>query len=439
MVSGSKHKTSKAATPQDRAQDPSVSSDEAQLDEAHIQDVPAKERPSKEQPSQKPAKEEQAVDEPLAGELAAKDVSLASRAGAENAMAPQPGGNGSSSGALIPADGGGWRRSWRLSWRGKALVALIVLLAAGGGYLYWHHEQASQLPAGIVMTNGRLEAERVDVGTKLGGRVEQVRVNEGDSVKRGEVLAVMDTDSYRAQLQEAEAQMRQAEQALSQAHALVAQRQAELKLTSQELDRTTKLAAKGFATQDTLDQRTQARDSALAALRSATAQVSLAQAQIDSAKARANAAQIDIDDSTIVAPLNGRVQYRLALPGEVVAAGGRIVSLLDLTDVYMTVFLPTRDAGRLALGAQARLVFDAAPNYVVPAFVSYVAADAQFTPKYVETKDEREKLTYRVKLQIPKDVLTRYASLVKSGMTGAAYVKVSSKAVWLARLQPKLP
>ena len=94
------------------------------------------------------------------------------------------------------------------------------------------------------------------------------------------------------------------------------------------------------------------------------------------------------------------MQYQLARAGEVVAAGAPIVTILDLTDVYMTIFLPAADAGKLSVGDEARIVLDPVPDYVVPAKVSFVAADAQFTPKTVETKDERAKLMFRIKLKI---------------------------------------
>ncbi len=115
-----------------------------------------------------------------------------------------------------------------------------------------------------------------------------------------------------------------------------------------------------------------------------------------------------------------------------------MITVLDLTDVYMTIFLPTRDAGRLRLGSEARLVFDAAPRYVVPATVTFVASDAQFTPKFVETQSEREKLTFRTKLNIPPEILEKYKDVVKPGLTGVAYVKVASDAIWPTALQIKL-
>ena len=94
------------------------------------------------------------------------------------------------------------------------------------------------------------------------------------------------------------------------------------------------------------------------------------------------------------------MQYQLARNGEVVAAGGKILTILDLQDVYMTVFLPAATAGKLEIGGEARIILDPVPQYVIPASVSFIAADAQFTPKTVETAEEREKLMFRVKLKV---------------------------------------
>lgn len=342
-----------------------------------------------------------------------------------------------SGGALLPIGTEAVRR--RLSVR--AVLVLVVLAGAivGGGYFVWQQQTAAEVPFGLAKSNGRLEAQRIDVSTRYGGRLDQVLVAEGDLVKAGQVVAVMDTATLQAQLSEAQAATRQAEHQLDQAKALVAQRESELTVAKNDLDRATELGKKGFATQQQVEQRQSAAATAEAALRSARAQVALSKASIDAARAHAQAIKTQIADATLVAPRGGRVQYRLALPGEVLPAGGRVITLLDLTDVYMTVFLPTRDAGRLALGSEARLVFDAAPQYVIPATVTYVASEAQFTPKFVETQSEREKLMFRVKLQIPSAILEKYVDLVKAGLTGVAYVKVARNANWPAWLQVKLP
>ncbi len=94
-------------------------------------------------------------------------------------------------------------------------------------------------------------------------------------------------------------------------------------------------------------------------------------------------------------------------------AGGRVLNMVDLSDVYMTFFLPTEQAGQLALGSEARIVLDAAPGLVVPAHISFVASVAQFTPKTVETSDERLKLMFRVKARIPPELLEQHLEYVK--------------------------
>ena len=320
-----------------------------------------------------------------------------------------------------------------------AILAVAALVLLGVVLLGWRLFSGDALPAGFAKANGRIEAERVDVATKLAGRLQEVLVKEGDVVKQGQVLARMDTAELEAQLADAKAAIRQSERQHDQAIALLAQRKSELKLANQELERSQKLAAKGYTSQETVEQRHTAQVTADAAVNSAEAQIELAKAMIDSATAKANRIQTYIDDSVLTAPRSGRVQYRLALPGEVLAAGGKVLTLLDVTDVYMTVFLPTSEAGRVAIGAEARIVFDAVPQYVVPATISFVATEAQFTPKYVETKTEREKLMFRVKVQLPRDVLEKYSAWVKTGVPGVAYIRLDPAAEWPDYLAVNLP
>jgi HlyD family secretion protein len=323
------------------------------------------------------------------------------------------------------------RRPWLV------LFAGVALAAAGGAF--WLLRPPPDPPEGFAKANGRIEAERLDVAAKYAGRLKELLAEEGDAVSDGQVLARMDTAELEAQLHEAEASVRQSERQLEQAIALRAQRQSELVLAIQQLKRSQKLVGKGYSTQEIIDKRQAAKAAAEAAQSSAQAQISVARAAIDAGKARVERIRTQLDDSVLKAPRAGRVQYRLALPGEVLPAGGKILTLLDLTDVYMTIFLPTREAGRLALGSEARLIFDAAPQYVIPAAVSFVAADAQFTPKYVETESEREKLMFRVKVRIPRELLEKYADFVKTGVPGVAYVKIAPKAVWPQRLAVRLP
>lgn len=328
--------------------------------------------------------------------------------------------------------------SARQAGRLLAAAVLAIALLAAGGYA-WVRQSSPALPADFAKTNGRIEAERVDIATKYAGRLQDVLVKEGDRVQAGEVVARMDTAELEAQLREAEAAVRQAEQQQIQAQAILAQRQSELALAEIELSRALQLGSKGYAPQERVDQRRATKLTAEAAVNSANAQIALAAAMVESANARVQRIKTQLDDAALKTPRAGRVQYRLALPGEVLPAGGKVLTVLDLTDVYMTIFLPTREAGRLRLGSEARIVFDAAPQYVVPAYVTFVAAEAQFTPKYVETQNEREKLMFRVKIQLPPEILQRYADLVKTGVPGVAYVRLNPDVQWPPSLGVRLP
>ncbi|AGG89181.1 multidrug transporter [Rhodanobacter sp. FW510-R12] len=293
------------------------------------------------------------------------------------------------------------------------------------------------------------------------------KVREGELVRRGQVLVHMDTASLQAQLRQAEAFMRQAEDAVGTAHsqlaqrnsekaaaqALVVQRQTELAAAQQRTQRFADLRRQAFVSQQQLDDQTEAVDTAAAALAAARAQVAASDAAIavarsqirgsesavEAARAEADRIRTDIEDSLLKSPRDGRVQLIVARPGEVVGAGAPVLNLVDLNDVYMTFFLPTRAVGRVALGSEARLVLDAVPQYVIPARISFIADVAQFTPKTVETQVEREKLMFRVRAQIPQELLEKHLSQVKTGLPGMAYVTLDPAAPWPPQLQVKLP
>jgi HlyD family secretion protein len=325
------------------------------------------------------------------------------------------------------------------TYRKALLWALVALLAAGGAMVAWRHFKSPGLPPGFAMGNGRIEATEVDIATRLPGRITEVLAKEGDTVQAGQIVARMDTQTLAAELRQAEAQVRQAHDAKATAAAVVAQRVSELTFAENELRRSQQLAAKGFISAEKVDGDRTRVLTARAVLVATRSRLTEAQSAIEAAVATAERVKADIEDSALKAPRGGRVQYRLAEPGEVMPAGGKLLSLLDLTDVYMTLFLPETLAGRVAIGAQARIVLDAAAQYVIPATVSYVAPEAQFTPKTVETATERQKLAFRVKAQIDPELLRKYEPQVKTGLPGVAYVRLDAGADWPVTLQVKLP
>ena len=314
--------------------------------------------------------------------------------------------------------------------RRNIIVLLLVLAAAGAGGWAWWQQQQGRLPSNIAAGNGRIEATEVHVATKYAARVADVLVREGDLVEAGQVLARMDTRELEANLARAEAESAQAERNVAQAKAAIVQRQSELRLAEQELGRATFLLQKGHGTKEIADQRRNTRDTAQAGLEAAEAYLTATERSVDAAEAAAQVIRTQIEDGTLTAPRFGRVQYRLAEPGEVLAAGGKVLTLLDLTDVYMTVFLPTAEAGRVMIGAEARIVLDALPEYAIPARVTFIASEAQFTPREVETRTEREKLMFRVKVTIDPDLLRAYIQRVTVGLPGEAFVQMAEGGPW---------
>ncbi len=295
------------------------------------------------------------------------------------------------------------------------------------------------MPDGIVKSNGRIEATEVDVAAKYPGRLATLTVNEGDEVTAGQVVATISSPETEAQLRGAQAQVLKAKQALAEANATIAQRKSELETAKTDYDRGVFLLKTGNITQQLLDQRRNRFDSAEAGYVAANAQRDQADSQIKAAVADVERLQSIIVDLTLVSPRSGRVQYRLARAGEVVAAGQRILTILDLNDIYMTIYLPADQAGQLTLGDEARVILDPLPQYVFPATISFVATDAQFTPKSVETSEERQKLMFRVKLQGDPAILDKYHRSVKTGVRGLGFVRTDLKVPWPAELVVKLP
>jgi HlyD family secretion protein len=423
-------------------------------------------------------------------EPAVKEAGTKSVAPPGPAPTPQDGGSGNAPVPAAPRPAAPTR--FRVSSSLRKWLLLAALAVAGvAAYLGWLWLQPPKLPPGFASSNGRIEATEIDVAAKLAGRIIDELVDEGDEVTAGQVVAHMEVDVLQAQRLEAEGKHREAKSAVEAANktveqrknekeaaqAVVRQRAAELDLAKKKLVRAENLVKRGGMSQEDVDIRLADQASAEAALSKAKADVAAAEAAIATAEAvvireqasvKATQAtieryQADIDQSTLKAPresrvqdrvsqpgagghghadslaFRGRVQYRVHQPDEMLDAGGKVLNLIDLNDVYMTFFLPTDWAGKVKLGAEVRLVLDAAPQFVIPAKVTFVADVAQFTPKTVETAVERQKLTFRIKAHIPPEVLRKYVRDVKTGLPGVAYVQLDPQAQWPTRLEVKLP
>ncbi len=349
----------------------------------------------------------------------------------------------------------------------KWIAPVAIVLVAAGAFQAWNSTRDKGPGEGFVHGNGRIEATEIDVATKLAGRLADVMAHEGAFVTADQPLAKMDVATLQASRNEAVANHAQAQHAVATARAQVALRESDLRATQAQvtlresdldaakrrLARSTELARDGASSQQELDDDRANMRSAQAGVTAAKAQVDSARAAIDAAKAQVTGAQAqvaagqatieridaDLKDSVLRAPRDGRVQFLVARSGEVLGAGGRVMNMVDLSDVYMTFFLPEAVAGRVAMGTEARIVLDAAPNLVIPAKISFVSATAQFTPKTVETASEREKLMFRVRAKIDPELLTKHLQQVKTGLPGVAWVKLDAAGAWPAQLQTRIP
>ena len=309
---------------------------------------------------------------------------------------------------------------------GGAGLVLFVAIAIG----WWLHHR-SPLPEGFAAGNGRLEAEEIHVATKLPGRVAEILVDEGDEVEVAQVLARMDTNALQAELHRASALLRGFEQRRNAAAAVTAERRSQCRLAGKELKRAISLFEQHVGSEQQVDIQSSRFEMAEAACDAAHAALVDAEAAIDAGAAQVERIEADIADGILVAPRSGRIQYRLAEPGEVLPAGGRALTVVDLDDVYMTLFLSEQEAGRSRIGAEARIVLDALPERPIRARVSFVASKAQFTPKQVETTSERQKLSFRVRAQ----VVEGRDPLLKPGMPGVAYIRLDETSPWPERLR----
>ncbi|MBW8300517.1 MAG: HlyD family efflux transporter periplasmic adaptor subunit [Hydrogenophaga sp.] len=305
------------------------------------------------------------------------------------------------------------------------LITLVLIAAGAGGSWYWWQSRQDELPEGLASGNGRIESDQVDIAAKSAGRVREVLVQEGDLVSAGQVVARIDSAELQAERAKYAADVLSEEVSMLEAQATVSQRQAELILKEANLRRARSLSGTGSISEESRDEALSERDSASSVLEAAKKNVEAREQSVVAAKALVAQVDAQIADNTLVAPVRGRVLYRLANPGEVVSAGGKVLTLVNLAEIYMEIYLPSEQAMTVELGSQARILFDGA-DFAVPAKVSFVSPEAQFTPKQIETRSERDKLMFRVKLRMPTSLVDSHIEQIKTGARGVGYVRYGS-------------
>ena len=253
-------------------------------------------------------------------------------------------------------------------------------------------------------------------------------------VTAGQVVARMDTRDIQESLKKSQAQVKQAQRAIDEANANLEQQRRSRRWPRRNWS-APRLAEKRLCDKGTVrpaqtgagcrECRAEGRDPAGGATERA----------LEASEHDVGLYTVNIADNDLVAPLAGRIQYRIANIGEVLPAGGKVFTMLDISYVYMDIYLPALEAGKVKVGTDARIVLDAYPNAPIPAKVSFMASQAQFTPKTVETQSERDKLMFRVRVRIDPDRSRDHAPSVRSGLPGLAYVRTDPAVAWPKNLQ----
>ena len=356
-------------------------------------------------------------------------------------------------------------------------VAALIILSIAGAAIWYFLIRTPPTPHNLIKLSGRIEGDDTTVATKIAGRIREIHVREGDQVKAGQVIALIDDEQVRAReeqeqsnVQQAEARVMSAEQQIAvlnaqlqesnigvdqarvdaegrvnSAEAQVAHAEAELAKAEADYgqarydeQRYTKLAADGDVPERTGKQAATTSEAHAAAVNAARKQVEVArggltmakanlsnaamrtsqatairnqilqaesqiaaaQAETERARAKLREVQADRNDLQVVAPIDGTVATRSAEPGEVVAAGTTLVTLVDLNAVYLRGFIPEGQIGRVRTGQTARVYLDSAPDHPLEAVVTRIDPEASFTPENTYFKDDRVKQVVGVKLQL---------------------------------------
>ena len=242
-----------------------------------------------------------------------------------------------------------------------------------------------------------------------------------------------------AELAKDKAKLAESEQAAAEVKTEITKDESQLKLADVEFQRSKSLHDRKVVSREEYDRYRTRLETAKASLDGTKAKLNTANQSINAAAAEVKRTEATLDDTTLKSPVKGRVLYRLAEPAEVVPLGGKILTLINLSDVYMEMYLPAQEAARVKIGADARIVLDARPEYAAQAKVSYVSPEAQFTPKQVETRSERDKLMFRIKLQVPPELVLPYIERIKTGVRGMGYVRLDDAVAWPAFLERSFP
>lgn len=304
----------------------------------------------------------------------------------------------------------------------RLLVALVVIAAAASGWYWWNHRAAGE--ASELSLQGNVDIRQIALAFDGSGRIAELRVEEGDSVKAGQVVAVLDTSTLELQARQAKAQVEAMRQALlklrngarpeeiAQARAQLASAEASATLAEQSLDRTIRLQTSGTSSVQALDQARAQAEAARASVAQSRAALQLteagaraediasAEAQLAGAEASLALLRHQIDRGQLKAPVDAVVRSRLREPGDMITSATAVFALALTEPKWVRVYVTEPDLGRIGPGMAAQILTDSAPGLPIAGTVGYISSVAEFTPKPVQTEELRTSLVYEVRVVV---------------------------------------
>ena len=354
------------------------------------------------------------------------------------------------------------------------IIIIMVLIIAGLGWFFWR-QQTSKIPDGFLLANGRIEGREVNISSKVQGRIMNLYADEGDTVKKGQILAALESDQIKAQVSAAQENLKiaqhQQEQAyldldytrnnsettiwgaqagLDNAKAQLAKALSVNEIAQRNYQRYWQLHQDGAISTLEFDNRKLDYDSSSANVEAAvqvqeaakanlgtaltsTIAVGVKQKQFETSQTNVYAVQAKVQELSanqqelqVTAPIDGTVITRPVEAGQVVNAVSPLFVLVDLKNIYMKIYVPEPQIGKIKLGSEARVYVDAYPDRYFSGKVTKISDQAQFTPKNVETKEERVKLVFAIEVSIENE-----NGSLKPGMPGDVVLRWKEDMPWI--------
>jgi len=270
-----------------------------------------------------------------------------------------------------------------------SLIIVIVLAGAIGAAVTYFVRENELKNAKEIKVSGNIEGDEVRLSFRVAGKIKELLVDEGSVVKAGDIVARLETDELTKTRDQAKGQLLAAEHQYS--------------LDKLDYERSENLFKEGAISQQDRD--------------SAKTLADTDKANVEALKAALDLAETHLGFTELASPINSYVLVKSGLEGEVMQVGSPVISVIDLNNLWVTAYINEKDLGKVKLNQQANVTTDTFPGKKYKGFVSFVSSQAEFTPKTIQTQEERVKLVYRIKVKVDNSSLE-----LKPGMPADAYL-----------------